>query len=46
MLLSIKHVTEYIYETPVEFALQRVKLRPLDSPVAVRRRTAVVRPRI
>lgn len=33
MLLSIKHVTEYIYETPVEFALQRVKLRPLDSPV-------------
>lgn len=33
MLLSIKHVTEYTFETPVEFALQRVKLRPLDSAV-------------
>lgn len=33
MLLNIKHVTEYIYKTPVEFALQQVKLRPLDSSV-------------
>lgn len=33
MLLTIKHVTEYTYETPVEFALQQIKLRPLDSSV-------------
>jgi len=33
MLLTIKHTTAYTYETPVEFALQQVKLRPLDSVV-------------
>lgn len=33
MLLTIKHTTEYTYDTPVEFALQRVKLRPLDCVV-------------
>ena len=33
MLLNIKHITEYTYKSPVEFALQQVKLRPLDSSV-------------
>lgn len=31
MQLTVKHTTEYAYETPVEFALQKVRLRPLDS---------------
>lgn len=33
MQLTIRHTTEYAYNTPVEFALQQVKLRPLDSTV-------------
>jgi transglutaminase-like putative cysteine protease len=33
MLLTIKHVTEYTYNTPVEFALQQVKLHPINSSV-------------
>ncbi|MGA9410047.1 MAG: transglutaminase family protein [Roseobacter sp.] len=35
MLLTIKHVTEYTYKEPVEFALQQVRLRPLDSAVQI-----------
>ena len=31
MELSIRHRTEYAYETPVDFALQKVRLRPLPS---------------
>ncbi|ABG33546.1 transglutaminase family protein [Roseobacter denitrificans] len=31
MELSITHKTEYAYEAPVDFALQKVRLRPLDS---------------
>ncbi len=31
MQLTIKHTTEYAYQNPVEFALQQVKLRPLES---------------
>ncbi|AEI92398.1 MULTISPECIES: transglutaminase family protein [Roseobacter] len=31
MELSIRHKTEYAYEAPVGFALQKVRLHPLDS---------------
>jgi len=31
MLLTIRHTTEYAYKKPVEFALQQVRLRPLDA---------------
>ncbi|MAM12295.1 MAG: transglutaminase [Rhizobiaceae bacterium] len=31
MLLNINHVTEYSYETPVQFSLQRLRLTPVDS---------------
>lgn len=31
MELSIRHKTEYAYDAPVDFALQKVRLRPLDS---------------
>ncbi|MEL6619835.1 MAG: transglutaminase family protein [Pseudomonadota bacterium] len=33
MLLNIKHVTRYDYEKPVDYALQQVRLRPLDNPL-------------
>jgi transglutaminase-like putative cysteine protease len=33
MKLSVRHTTRYDYETPVHFALQRVKLHPLDWPL-------------
>ncbi|MBL0372121.1 transglutaminase family protein [Rhizobium sp. KVB221] len=32
MLLKISHMTEYTYEEPVEFALQRLRLTPKDCP--------------
>jgi len=32
MRLKISHMTEYSYEEPVEFALQRLRLTPKDSP--------------
>ena len=32
MRLKISHMTEYTYEEPVEFALQRLRLTPLDCP--------------
>ena len=32
MRLKISHVTEYSYEEPVEFALQRLRLTPRDCP--------------
>jgi transglutaminase-like putative cysteine protease len=41
MLLTIRHVTEYNYDTPVEFALQKVRLRPLDASVQTVRDWAV-----
>ncbi len=31
MLLNITHVTKYEYDTPVEYALQKVRLRPQSS---------------
>lgn len=31
MKLTIKHKTQYDYDTPVAFALQKVRLRPADS---------------
>ena len=31
MLLKISHVTEYTYSSPVNYALQRLRLRPHDS---------------
>ncbi|AJY44760.1 transglutaminase family protein [Martelella endophytica] len=31
MLLNIHHVTEYSYDEPVSFSLQRLRLTPLDS---------------
>jgi transglutaminase-like putative cysteine protease len=31
MLLSIQHVTEYQFDQPVRYALQRLKLRPKDG---------------
>ncbi|MFX0546699.1 transglutaminase family protein [Roseovarius sp. S1116L3] len=33
MELSITHVTEYAYSAPVDYALQKVRLRPLPSPL-------------
>lgn len=33
MRLSISHTTTYRYEDPVHYALQRVRLRPVDSPL-------------
>ncbi|MEM9577511.1 MAG: transglutaminase family protein [Pseudomonadota bacterium] len=33
MLLSVRHTTEYAYAEPVEFALQKLRLRPLESPL-------------
>jgi len=33
MDLSIAHTTEYAYSAPVEYALQKVRLRPMASPV-------------
>ena len=33
MLLNIKHVTRYDYDEPVDYALQKVRLRPLDNPL-------------
>lgn len=35
MLLTIQHKTEYAYSSPVEFALQQVKLRPLDTTMQI-----------
>ena len=32
MRLKISHMTEYTYEEPVEFALQRLRLTPKDGP--------------
>lgn len=32
MRLKISHVTEYHYQEPVEYALQRLRLTPKDSP--------------
>ena len=31
MLLTVQHTTEYTYGHPVQFALQQVRLRPLES---------------
>ena len=31
MLLSIHHLTEYQFDQPVHYALQRLKLRPKDG---------------
>ncbi len=31
MFLSVKHTTEYFYQSPVSFALQQIRLHPLDS---------------
>jgi transglutaminase-like putative cysteine protease len=31
MLLNIKHVSEYVYDQPVSYALQRIKLTPQSS---------------
>ena len=33
MRLKIAHTTEYAYDRPVEYALQKVRLRPTDSPL-------------
>jgi len=33
MDLSISHKTEYAYNAPVQYALQKVRLRPLASPI-------------
>lgn len=33
MQLQIRHVTEYSYDQPVDYALQKVRLRPLASPL-------------
>lgn len=33
MLLNIKHETRYDYDAPVDYALQKVRLRPLDNPL-------------
>ncbi|SNT68691.1 transglutaminase family protein [Paracoccus seriniphilus] len=33
MKLSISHTTEYAYSAPVDYALQKVRLRPMNSPV-------------
>ncbi len=33
MKLSVRHTTEYAYAEPVDFALQKVRLRPQDSPL-------------
>ena len=33
MLLNIKHETRYDYDAPVDYALQKVRLCPLDSPL-------------
>lgn len=32
MLLNIRHVSRYQYDQPVKYALQRLKLRPQNSP--------------
>ncbi|RYE54695.1 MAG: transglutaminase family protein, partial [Rhizobiaceae bacterium] len=32
MRLKISHMTEYTYAEPVEFALQRLRLTPVDGP--------------
>ena len=31
MLLNIHHVTEYSYDAPVQFSLQRLRLTPVDG---------------
>lgn len=31
MLLKIKHVSQYVYEVPVSYALQRIKMTPQDT---------------
>jgi len=31
MLLSIHHITEYEFDRPVRYALQRLKLRPKNG---------------
>lgn len=33
MLLHITHETRYLYDQPVDYALQKVRLRPLDNPL-------------
>lgn len=33
MLLNIEHVTRYSYDTPVSYALQKVRLCPLNGPL-------------
>jgi transglutaminase-like putative cysteine protease len=35
MRLDISHTTEYSYATPVAFALQQVRLHPLDSDIQI-----------
>jgi transglutaminase-like putative cysteine protease len=32
MLLKINHVTEYVYDEPVAYALQRLRLTPINGP--------------
>lgn len=32
MRLKIKHVTEYAYDEPVQFSLQRLRLTPIEGP--------------
>lgn len=33
MLLTISHITQYDYDQPVDYALQKVRLRPLNTPL-------------
>lgn len=33
MQLSIRHTTEYRYDSPVDYALQKLRLRPVASPM-------------
>lgn len=35
MQLTVKHVTEYAYATPVEFALQKIRLTPIGSGLQI-----------
>lgn len=32
MRLKINHVTEYSYDEPVQFSLQRLRLTPIENP--------------
>lgn len=33
MQLTINHTTSYAYDMPVDFALQKLRLRPLSNPM-------------